>query len=245
MAAAADAGGVRSTRAVIGLGFALALGCAKKPAPAPCLPSTAPRTGKATYYDATGSGSCSFPTFAPGDDRMVVALNGPDWSRAAWCGGCLAVDGPAGSVVVRVVDKCPGCASGDLDLSREAFAAIADPRRGRVPVTWREAPCPGDGPIRYRIKERSNAWWLGIQVENHRYPIAKLEAMTEGGAWRELGRGEYNYFTASGERRLGAGPFTLRVTDTRGHALVDEGVALAAGAVVAGAAQFPRCAGDR
>ena len=232
---------MRPLATMIGLALGLALGCAKKPSPPPCLPEQAPRTGKATYYDATGSGSCSFPVFAAGDDRMVVALNGPDWDRAAWCGGCLAVDGPAGSVVVRVVDKCPGCASGDLDLSREAFAAIADPKRGRVPVTWREAPCPVQGPIRYRIKEKSNAWWLGIQVENHRYPITKLEALAADGTWRTVRRGEYNYFTASGDARLGAGPFTLRVTDSRGHALIDEGIALAAGEVVAGKAQFPAC----
>jgi expansin (peptidoglycan-binding protein) len=235
---------MRAAARILGLGLALGLGLGlgcKKPAPAPCQPAPPARTAEATYYDATGGGSCSFDRFAPGDDRLVVALNGPDWDRAAWCGGCLAVDGPAGTVVVRVVDKCPGCAKGDLDLSREAFAQIADPERGRVAVTWREAPCPVDGPIRLHVKERSNAWWLGIQVRNHRYRVAKLEALTAGGAWRAIDRGEYNYFTANGDGRLGPGPFTLRVTDTRGHALVEHGISLVAGTEIAGSAQFPAC----
>lgn len=40
------------------------------------------------------------------------------------------------SVVVTVVDRCAGCAYGDIDLSPAAFNQIADPDEGRVRVTW-------------------------------------------------------------------------------------------------------------
>ncbi|KAJ7520943.1 hypothetical protein O6H91_19G031200 [Diphasiastrum complanatum] len=44
-----------------------------------------------------------------------------------------------GSVIVRIVDKCPspGC-QGTLDLSAEAFKTIADPNAGKVMISYIE-----------------------------------------------------------------------------------------------------------
>ena len=192
-------------------------------------------SGEATYYDADGSGNCSFD---PGGDLMVAAMNDPDYDTAAWCGGCVEVDGPAGTVIVRIVDRCPGCASGDLDLSREAFAQIADINAGRVPITWRAAACDVSGPIQYRFKEGSNPFWTAIQIRNHRYPIAKVEAQVDA-AWHAIPRLDYNYFVESSG--LGAGPYTLRVTDTRGHVIEDSGIALGDNVTRPGASQFAVC----
>jgi expansin (peptidoglycan-binding protein) len=170
---------------------------------------------------------------------MVAALNSSDYDGAAWCGGCVEVDGPGGTVVVRIVDQCPGCASGDLDLSREAFALIAELPHGRVPITWREVPCDVTGPIRYRFKPGSNPFWTAIQIRNHRYPVATVAAKLADGTWRDLPREAYNYFVdAAG---LGAGPYTLRVIDDRGHVLDDTGIAFAEAAEVPGAGQAPVC----
>jgi expansin (peptidoglycan-binding protein) len=197
--------------------------------------------GEATYYDATGPGSCSFdPDGAPSADRLVAALNRPDYGHAAWCGACLAVAGPLGDVVVRVVDECPGCKHGDLDLGREAFARIAPLSAGRTKIAWHEVACPVTGPISYRVKPGSNAQWTAIQLRNHRYAIAGLEARDAGGAYRAIARGADNYFVAT--TGLGPGPYALRVADVRGHTLEDRGVALGGGgAAQPGAAQFPTC----
>jgi expansin (peptidoglycan-binding protein) len=170
---------------------------------------------------------------------MVAAINAPDYAVASWCGACLAVTGPSGDVIVRVVDKCPGCAHGDLDLSAEAFAKISPLSAGRVPITWREVACDVQGPISYQFKDGSNAFWTAIQIRNHRYPIAKLEALNAGGTYDAIARVDYNYFVdPSG---LGAGPYTLRVTDTRGHAIEDTNVALGTNVLRPGASQFPTC----
>jgi expansin (peptidoglycan-binding protein) len=228
---------MRSGGAVL-IGVAVAA-CGKGPArdrAAACLDAPPERRGEATYYDADGAGNCSFD---PGGDLMVAAINGADYDGGAWCGGCVEVDGPAGNVNVRIVDQCPGCASGDLDLSREAFARIADLGQGRVPITWREAPCDVTGPIRYRFKDGSNPFWTGVQIRNHRYPIASVAARLGDGTWRAIGRASYNYFVdAAG---LGPGPYTLRVTDDRGHVLDDVGIAFAEATEIPGAAQLPAC----
>jgi expansin (peptidoglycan-binding protein) len=210
-------------------------GGSKKDA-ATCLEPPPERSGEATYYDADGSGNCSFD---PGPDLMVAAMNGADYDRATWCGGCVEVDGPAGTVVVRIVDSCPGCASGDLDLSREAFAGIAEVSAGRVPITWREVGCDVTGPIKYFFKDGSNPFWTAVQIRNHRYPITSVEGRLADGTWRDLARQDYNYFVdADG---LGPGPYTLRVADDRGHVLDDTGIAFAETTEIDGTQQFGSC----
>jgi expansin (peptidoglycan-binding protein) len=192
--------------------------------------------GDGTFYDADGTGACSFEA---SPDRMVAALNGPDYGHASWCGACLAVSGPMGEVVVRIVDNCPGCKHGDLDLSREAFAALAPLSAGRVRIAWHEVACPVSGPIAYQLKSGSNAYWVAFQLRNHRYAIDKLEAGGGGGAYQAIARADDNYFVAASG--LGLGPFALRVTDVHGHVLDDGTIALGDAVSRPGAAQFPSC----
>lgn len=208
----------------------LALGaCRKHAAPKPdtCTDPPPERTGDATYYAADGTGACSYDRIADGAPRMVAAMNGSDYDKAAWCGACLEVDGPAGTVVVQVTDSCPGCASGDLDLSKDAFAAIAtDVKDGRVKVRWREVACDVTGPIAYRLKDGSNAAWAAIQIRNARYPVTGVAVRRADGTWHDLVHQAYNYFVAADG--LGPEPYALKVADDRGH-------------VIAAGSQFPAC----
>jgi expansin (peptidoglycan-binding protein) len=206
-------------------------------AAATCRNAPLAASGMGTYYDATGAGNCSFDP-SPGD-LLVAALNAPDYAHAAWCGACLAVTGPLGEVVVRIVDQCPGCKHGDLDLSREAFARIAALSAGRVAITWHEVACPVTGPIRYQLKAGSNADWVAFQIRNHRYAIEGLEARGASGGYQAIARADYNYFVA--DKGLGAGPFSVRVTDVHGHVLDDAAIALGSDVTRAGSAQLATC----
>lgn len=199
--------------------------------------------GEATYYDfADGSGNCGFPP-SPGD-LMVAAMNHTDYADSAACGACIEITGPAPAstkIVVRVVDRCPECPQGDVDLSPEAFAQIADLSEGRVPVTWTYTACDVSGPIVYHFKEGSNPYWTAIQIRNHTYAIATLEARTDGGDYAAIPRVDYNFFVA--ESGLGEGPYDFRVTDVAGHVIEDSGVAFVEAGETAGASQFPVCGG--
>ena len=192
--------------------------------------------GDGTYYSADGTGNCSFD--ASPNDLLVAAMNAPDYNNAAWCGACLEVTGPMGQVTVRVVDSCPGCAHGDLDLSPQAFQMIAPLSAGRVSIMWHEVACNVSGPIDYHFKDGSNPYWTAIQIRNHRWPIAKVEAMV-GGAYQSIARVDYNYFVDT--NGLGNGPYQLRVTDTRGHVVEDTGVALGDNVTRTGTQQFAAC----
>ena len=201
-----------------------------------CSAIPADEMGDGTYYTADGTGHCSFD--ASPNDLMVAAMNAVDYNNAAWCGACLAVTGPMGSVTVRVVDQCPECLHGALDLSPQAFQMLSPLSAGRIPITWHEVACDVTGPIDYHFKDGANAYWTAIQIRNHRYPIATVEADT-GSGYATIPRLDYNYFVqASG---LGPGPYTLRVTDTRGQVLDDTGIALGASVARDGANQFPTC----
>jgi expansin len=213
------------------------------------------QTGEATYYTtADGSGNCGFdPT---PNDLMVAAITYLDYGNprpetepqngpaAVYCGAYAEVHGPNGTIVVRIVDKCPdvyippslGCAKGHLDLSPEAFAKIAPLSQGRVAITWRVISPELGRPISYKIKKGSNQWWTAIQVRHHRNPITKLEYRAGNGQWVKLLRMDYNYFVG---QNMGPGPYTLRVTDSYGNVLNDSGIPLVPEGEYAGQAQFP------
>lgn len=201
--------------------------------------STAPplgqdQTGDGTYYDATGAGACSFdPT---PNDLDVAAMNAPQFAGSAVCGECVAITGPKGSVTVRVVDLCPECKSGDLDLSQSAFAKIADVSAGRVKITWHVVACAVTGSVAYRFKEGSSQYWTAIQVRNHKLPVTKLE-WQKSGAWQDVPRESYDYFVIAGGVGT-TGSFQVRVTSIDGQVLTDTLPSVQAGQTVDGAAQF-------
>ncbi len=201
-----------------------------------CLAAPPAETGQATYYDADGTGNCSFDAST---DFLVAAMNATDYGDAVWCGACVDVTGPSGHVVVRIVDKCPGCAAGGLDLSETAFGMISPLSAGRVAITWQEVDCPVTGPISYEFQSGSTQFYTAIQLRNTRYPIATLESIDGNGSAQAMPRQDYNYFVAASG--LGPGPYALRVTDQRGHVLDDTGIALDPGAASPGSAQFPSC----
>lgn len=173
--------------------------------------------GDATYYDATGEGSCGGD---PVSDLHVAALAAPSWNAAAFCGACADVKGPTGKhTFVRIVDMCPECLNASLDMGRPAFSDLDELSVGRVPITWRLANCPVTGPLNYFVVSGSSQYWIGIRVRNHRVPVASLE-LEVGGAFVKLERKQWNDFVLpSGTKTDGA--FRVRATSWAGEVLVD------------------------
>lgn len=230
----------------------------RKPSPAskPRTPSSTPRTnsagstgsltgrikpgiryrGVATAYEAgDGNGAC---LFGPSDDLMIAAMNHTDYESARACGAYVRVRAANGaSITVRIVNECPlPCEPGQLDLSQQAFAKLADLSVGRIPITWKLLSPAESDTISIRYKGGSSQWWCGIQAIGHRNPVAALEVRTANG-WRKLQRTDYNYFLAEDGNGCGR---AIRITDIYGERLTIDGIALRPDVVQPTRVQFAR-----
>jgi expansin (peptidoglycan-binding protein) len=195
--------------------------------------------GGATEYSAgNGDGAC---TFGPAANLMIAAMNYTDYETAKACGDYVQVQAANGaSVTVLITNECPlPCAPGQLDLSQQAFAKIANPAAGRVPVTWKLLSPALSSTISLRYKTGSSQWWCGIQVIGHRNPVALLEVWA-GDGWRQLPRAEYNYFISGNGSGCG-GP--IRITDIYGEQLTVNGIGLLPDVVQPTQVQFAQHAG--
>lgn len=182
--------------------------------------------GRATNYTLhDGGGNCSF--VGPPGDQLFVALSPTEYAEAGSCGGYLDVTGPRGSVRVKIIDQCPECAPGHLDLSRPAFGRIAALSAGEVPVTYRLLSNPAlPGPLTFKIQSGSSAYWLAMIPDNHGNPLRTVEVRGDRG-WQSLTRADYNAWIAEGG--AGPGPFTVRLTDRQGNTAEVRGVTLGSG----------------
>ncbi|MEU1253156.1 expansin EXLX1 family cellulose-binding protein [Streptomyces chartreusis] len=178
--------------------------------------------GTATFYDAgDGDGAC---LFGPTDDVMTAAMNTTDYETSKACGAYVQVRAASGATVtVRITNECPlPCAPGQLDLSAQAFARLAAPVTGQIPITWRLLSPAVSEKISVRYKTGSSRYWCEIQAVGHRNPLARLEVRTAGG-WQPLTRTEYNYFLS--EQGTGCGA-AIRLTDIYGETLTVDGLAI-------------------
>ncbi|WP_441247597.1 expansin EXLX1 family cellulose-binding protein [Kitasatospora sp. McL0602] len=194
------------------------------------------RQGVATAYAAAdGNGSC---LYGPTDDMMVAAMNHADYESAKACGAYVSLRTASGATLtVRIVNECPPpCAPGQLDLSQQAFAKLADLSVGRLAITWTLLSPENAGTISIRYKTGSTKWWCGIQVLGHRNPVAELEVRGAGG-WRQLPRTDYNYFVSADGTGCGG---EIRITDVYGQQLTVDGMTVRPDVVQPAGVQFAR-----
>lgn len=196
--------------------------------------------GMATFYDNRQRGNCDFPLDT---HEYFAAMNSPQYEGSAICGACARIEGPKATITVRIVDSCPECPSNHLDLDSRAFAYIAEPRLGRIAIRFQFVPCPSANTIIYHYKEGSTPYWLGIQVRNHRLPIARLEywrpwGIFDWGNYVDMTRADYNSFIAPGGFRSITNKIILRVTAIDGQQFTDRIPYLYPGQSFHGTGQF-------
>ncbi|MCM1132130.1 MAG: hypothetical protein NC340_01525 [Ruminococcus flavefaciens] len=196
-------------------------------------------TGDGTFYGGGYVGGCAMLD-PVSSDYWIVAMNIEDYNNAQLAGAYLEVTGELGTINMLVTDLLPEGKKGDLDLYVDAFPLIAPAEKGRVPVSWKIIPLDTaeNAPVCYKYKEGTTEYWCGVQVRNHRYPVAKLEYLNKNGEFEEIQRRNYNYFESDS---MGAGPFTFRITDIYGQVIVDENIPLSYDdtEIIQGGAQFP------
>ncbi|KAI1319489.1 RlpA-like double-psi beta-barrel-protein domain-containing protein-containing protein [Xylariaceae sp. FL0255] len=92
----------------------------------------AQESGPMTYY-TPGLGACGVTSTS---NDAVVALNTADYDNGAHCFQWITIDGNGAQTAAQVVDLCPGCGAGGIDVSPAIFDDIAPLSEGVVEVTW-------------------------------------------------------------------------------------------------------------
>jgi expansin (peptidoglycan-binding protein) len=178
--------------------------------------------GSASYYTAGRNGMCNLGTPA---DGAYAAVGNAEYAGGKGCGTLLDVTGPNGTTRVQVVDLCPSCPAGKIDLGKGAFERIGALSAGIIPVTYATARDPKVGPLRVKVKGGQGHSSLSVVVDNHGNPLSTVE-LQAGAAFTALQHGEDNTWT--GPSGLD-GPITLRISDVYGHQALVPGLALGQG----------------
>lgn len=193
-------------------------------------------TGVATAYEAgDGNGACLFGLSL---DLMIAAMNTTGYETSRACGAYVLVRAANSKTIrVRITNECPlPCAHGQLDLSQEAFAELADLEVGRIPITWQ--------PLSPRTSDT-----VSIQVQNRAQPLLVRhpgDRPPEPG--RAPGGQDRRRLAAVAPHRtqllLSAGGSgcgnSIRITDINGERLTITGIALRPDAVQSTGVQFAR-----
>lgn len=198
-------------------------GAAGSPASGPVM------RGRAYFYNpGDGDGSCSFgPLPAAG---LYASVGPAQYAGGAACGSYLDVTGPDGTVRAEVVDLCPGCSGGGLDMSEAAFGRVASTAAGTAEVSYRVVRDPRlPGPLELRLAQTASPGWLAVQVLNTGNPLRSVQVTWPGARWKRLVLSSDDYWAAPAG--AGPGPFRFRVTDTAGHRAVLTGIRLLPGSV--------------
>ncbi|GAA3290167.1 hypothetical protein Dvina_26920 [Dactylosporangium vinaceum] len=178
--------------------------------------------GSASYYTAGRNGMCNLGTPA---DGAYAAVGNAELAGGRNCGTLLDVTGPNGTTRVQIVDLCPGCPAGKLDLGKGAFQKIGSLSAGIIPVTYATVRDPQVGPLRVKVKGGAGYSSLSVVVDNHGNPLSTVE-LQQGDGFVALRRGEDNTWT--GPSGL-SGTIALRISDVYSHRALVSGLALGRG----------------
>ncbi|KAF1802096.1 hypothetical protein V8B55DRAFT_1476934 [Mucor lusitanicus] len=103
-------------------------------------------SGTATWYSPKKNGgtqaACGGKKIS--DDSEIVALNAPQYGKMSedsdWCGKEIEITGPKGTTKATILDACPECSHGDLDLTPVLFERVCGSKgKGVADITWKLA----------------------------------------------------------------------------------------------------------
>ncbi|KAH9118883.1 hypothetical protein AeMF1_008180, partial [Aphanomyces euteiches] len=128
-----------------------------------------------TYGDGDPAlGNCALMKYLPSATAYHVALNNDQYDSGANCGRCVKLSCTdsrcknTAPVVAQIVDRCPECKQGDLDMSLQLWNAVTGYPSDRVKITWDYVDCDVQGGIQVCAKEGSSIYWLYVQPGNTR-----------------------------------------------------------------------------
>lgn len=137
--------------------------------------------GYGTVYSLSSpfDGNCNFMSWPEAAVTKYAALNAEQWEETMNCGRCAEVSCTDASCsgqpeIVYIMDQCPGCGYGDLDLSPDAFESITGQSYTKLSIEWKFVDCPISNNVQYCLKTGSNEFWVAVQPTNFVSGVASL-----------------------------------------------------------------------
>ncbi|CAH0478943.1 unnamed protein product [Peronospora belbahrii] len=129
--------------------------------------------GYGTVYSLSSpfDGNCNFMSWPKDAVTKYAALNAEQWDETMNCGRCAKVSCTDASCtgqseIVYIMDQCPGCAYGDLDLSSDVFEGITGQSYTKLSIEWMFVDCPITNNVQFCLKTGSSESWVAVQPAN-------------------------------------------------------------------------------
>jgi expansin (peptidoglycan-binding protein) len=204
--------------------------------------------GGDTYYTGDGTsytlgqvsaGNCNF-MYDPGVGDNYAALNSEQWDSTLNCGRCAEVScddsrcsDTSSTVTVYIVDKCPECSEGDLDLSPTVFKELTGSDPSRYTIKWKFVDCPVSGNIEYCTKSGSSSSWLAVQPANFANGVASVKIANQDVTMVD----SCYYFLLNGGSGVDMSAVDIELTSISGETITDT-LSLTADVCTAGSSNF-------
>uniref|UniRef100_A0AAV1V2G7 Expansin-like EG45 domain-containing protein n=1 Tax=Peronospora matthiolae TaxID=2874970 RepID=A0AAV1V2G7_9STRA len=181
--------------------------------------------GDGTSYTLgqVSSGNCNFMSALPTASTNYVALNQEQWNSLGNCGRCIEVSciddrctAKNKTAIVQVLDRCPECKHGALDLSPTVYKEITGLDPHRLTVRWRFVDCPNPASVQVCLKEGSNANWMAVQPTNG---LVGVKSVTVNGGVTTMLDGAYYYVSTTPNTDLSA--VKVAITSVNGDVISD------------------------
>ncbi|KAL4115127.1 hypothetical protein PRIC2_014021 [Phytophthora ramorum] len=186
-------------------------------------------TGHGTVYGPIqpSGGNCALMSYPEYAVSNYAAINKDQWDDTMNCGRCAVVKcvdsqcvSPSkASEIVYIIDQCPGCENGDLDLSPTVFEAITGLSYTILDIEWEFVTCPMDQKIEYCLKPGSSAYWAAIQPTNM---AAGVDSVTIDGKTASMVDSAY-FFLLDGDSvaTTDLSHVTIQMTSVTGEVIED------------------------
>nr|UPT50364.1 expansin-like protein EXLX7 [Phytophthora infestans] len=166
-------------------------------------PSAAYFEGDGTTYTLGGvsAGNCNLMSWNSIAPTNYAALNNEQWDNLGNCGRCALVscsdeacEDQTASSIVQIVDRCPECKYGDLDLSPSVFKTITGSDPSRLSIRWEFVDCPRPETLKICLKSGSNGFWIAVQPTN---AVIGVKSVRINGNVASMISGAYYYLITS------------------------------------------------
>ncbi|KAG3098233.1 hypothetical protein PI124_g15432 [Phytophthora idaei] len=199
--------------------------------------------GYGTVYtlSSPSDGNCNFMSWPDDAVTKYAALNTEQWEETMNCGRCAEVSCTDASCsgetseIVYIMDQCPGCAYGDLDLSPDVFESITGQSYTKLSIEWKFVDCPISNKVQYCLKTGSSEFWVAVQPANF---VSGVESLSINGQETSLIDSAY-YFLIDGSGESVADLSSVRVSmmGVNGE-MLEETLSLTADECTEGSSQF-------